>query len=177
MKRRIQFAAATGLRASEQWALRWRHIDLKARTVTVDSRVDAFGQFDTTKTYGGKRTVPLGRTIVSDLLKWKSASKHSGADAFIFPAPVPGFTRHTTFLRLPWNPSLDAAMSNNTGWHSLRHFAVSTWIEAGLQPKAADARRTCNLRNHHEPVWTSFPQAKHCRRNGQIARRLPFDTG
>ncbi|WP_420882153.1 tyrosine-type recombinase/integrase [Rhizobium gallicum] len=22
------------------------------------------------------------------------------------------------------------------GWHALRHFAVSTWIEAGLRPKA-----------------------------------------
>jgi integrase len=35
-----------------------------------------------------------------------------------------------------WNPLIEAAKIEPIGWHALRHFAVSTWIEAGLQPKA-----------------------------------------
>lgn len=136
MKRRIQFAAATGLRASEQWALRWRHIDLKAHTVTVETRVDAFGEFDTTTSEAGKRAVPLAKTMVADLRKWRAASPHSGDDDFVFPDAKGGFTRHTNFIKRKWRPLIEMSKVEDIGWHALRHFAVSTWIEAGLQPKA-----------------------------------------
>ncbi|MDR6635121.1 integrase [Phyllobacterium sp. 1468] len=145
MKRRIQFAAATGLRASEQWALRWRHLDLTGRKLTVETRVDAFGEFDTTKSDSGKRTVPLGKTTAADLAKWRKESKFKGEEDFVFPDSAGGFTRHTNFLRRKLSPLLEAAAEkeksegrkfNPVGWHALRHFAVSKWIEAGLQPKA-----------------------------------------
>ena len=46
----IMFAAATAARAGEQWALRWRHLDLAGAEVTIETRVDVYGEEDTTKT-------------------------------------------------------------------------------------------------------------------------------
>lgn len=133
---RVKFAASTGLRASEQWALRWRHLDLEARTVTVETRVDGFGNFDTTKSDAGKRTVPLSKQLAAELTARREATKFKGAEDFVFADSTGGYTRHTNFTKRRWKPLIQRAAVKDIGWHSLRHFAVSTWIEAGLQPKA-----------------------------------------
>lgn len=57
-------ASATGLRAGEFHALRWRHVDLDKGKLTVETRVDAYGNEDATKTAAGMRTLPLGRGVV-----------------------------------------------------------------------------------------------------------------
>jgi integrase len=135
-KIRIQFAAATGLRASEQWALRWSRVDLQAGKVTVDSRVDAFGNIDVTKSAAGMRTVPIGKAMIEQLAAWRNRSKQKENDGFVFPDSRGGFTRHTNYMKRNWAPLVIAAEVDHIGWHALRHYAVSTWIEAGLQPKA-----------------------------------------
>lgn len=170
---RIQFAAASGLRASEQWALRWHHIDLDAAMVTVETRVDGFGEFDTTKSTAGKRTVPLGKTIVAALREWKAQSKHSKDEDFVFPDARGGFTRHTNFMKRQWKPLIEAAKVKDIGWHALRHFAISTWIEAGLQPKAVQT-----LAGHATFQITMsryghlFPSDNHATAMDQIAAAL-----
>lgn len=135
-KIRVQFAAATGLRASEQWALQWKHVDLAAGKVNVVQRVDAFGGIDTTKSAAGQRSVPLGKNLVTALTSYKEASKHNRDDDFVFPDSRGGFTRHTNHTKRVWLPLVKEAQIEAIGWHALRHFAVSTWIAAGLQPKA-----------------------------------------
>ncbi|NTI15687.1 site-specific integrase [Agrobacterium rhizogenes] len=140
----IMFAAATGLRASEQWALRWSKLDLVAGTVKIDTRVDGFGNFSVTKSEAGTREVPLGKAIVKALKQWREDSKFAGDDDFVFPDSEGGYTRHTNFMKRQWNDDkktgrkgvIGIAEIDNIGWHALRHFAISTWIEAGLSPKA-----------------------------------------
>lgn len=133
---RIMFAAATGLRASEQWALRWSKVDLAAGNVRVDTRVDGFGNFSVTKSEAGTRDVPLGNAVVKALKQWREDSKFSADDDFVFPDSEGGYTRHTNFMKRHWKPLIEKAEIEDIGWHALRHFAVSTWIEAGLSPKA-----------------------------------------
>lgn len=135
-KLRVKFAAVSGLRASEQWALRWRHVDLATGSITVECRVDAYGNIDTTKSAAGKRTVPIGKAIITALTAWKLRSKFPAPDDFVFPDSRGGFTRHTNQTKKYWTPLIEAAEVGPMGWHALRHFAVSTWIEAGLSPKA-----------------------------------------
>lgn len=130
---RVKFAAATGLRASEQWALRWKHVDLDAGRVNVRQRVDAFGNIDTTKSAAGQRSVPIGAHLAEELAAYR---EDASEEDFVFPDARGGFTRHTNFTKRVWNPLVKKAGIEHTGWHSLRHFAVSTWIAAGLQPKA-----------------------------------------
>ncbi|MGN6487246.1 MAG: tyrosine-type recombinase/integrase [Devosia sp.] len=138
---RIQFAATSGLRASEQWALRWRHIDLDAGEVMVESRVDIFGVEDTTKSAAGKRTVPIGKPVVEMLRAYRGDAK---PDDLVFPVVIKRkrpdritftFTRHGNLLRRHFQPLLKRIELPQLGWHALRHFAVSLWIEDGRPPK------------------------------------------
>lgn len=140
---RIRFAASTGLRASEQWALRWRHLDLKGGEITVETRVDKYGDEDTTKTAAGVRTVPLGVGLVTALKAWRATSGHNADDDLVFPNARGGYTDHVNFLHRKFEPlrveeedqpPAPPELSGIT-WHALRHFAISTWIEAGLAPK------------------------------------------
>jgi hypothetical protein len=46
----LLFAASTGARAGEQWATRWRDIDLDDRKLNITRRVDAYGEEGAPKT-------------------------------------------------------------------------------------------------------------------------------
>ncbi len=139
---RIGFAASTGLRASEQWAVRWRHLDLKDGRITVETRVDKYGDEDTTKTVAGVRSVPLGAGLVKALEALRKVTSRKGDDDLVFPNAKGSHTNHVNFLhrkfdplRLPDEERPEAPALTEVTWHALRHYAVSTWIEAGLAPK------------------------------------------
>jgi integrase len=101
---RIMFAAFTGARAGEQWAVRWLHVDFVTRELLVESRVDAWGDEDVTKSEAGMRTIPLGGALVSELRAWKLRSPHSKDDDLIFPNTEGGHVHHTNFLKREWHP-------------------------------------------------------------------------
>ncbi|MBO0132382.1 tyrosine-type recombinase/integrase [Agrobacterium burrii] len=132
---RIEFAARTGLRASEQWALKWKHVDLEKGVISVVQSVDAFGKIDVTKTKAGTRTVPMGKALIADLKQWRTETLYPEDDDYVFPDARGGFTRHTNFVKRVWNIILKEA-GTETGWHGLRHFFVSSMIERGMTPKA-----------------------------------------
>lgn len=140
---RLQFAASTGLRASEQWALRWRHIDLAGGFVRVETRVDRHGQFDTTKSAAGRRDVPLGSAMLGALKTWYAATAFGAVDDLVFPVVLKRRTgnqqatqNHKNFYDRTFLPLVaKVGATGGFNWHSLRHYAVSSWIAAGLQPK------------------------------------------
>lgn len=144
LKTKIIFAAATGLRASEMHALRWDRVDLEKPEIVIDQRVDAYKNLDTTKSEAGIRAVPLGKDVVAALKAWRERTKFAGDDDLVFPNRDGGFMDHKNMLRRTYKPLLEkvakkAKAEGNTfepvGWHALRHFAISTWIEAGLELK------------------------------------------
>ena len=141
-------ASATGLRAGEFHALRWRHFNFAEQEVTIEARVDAYGDEDVTKTAAGMRTLPLSMAVVNALKEWKIRSKHSHSDDLVFPNKRGGYTGHDNMVKrhfLPlfetlaamhdMDPVRHAPAPNRFNWHALRHFAVSCWIDAGLAPK------------------------------------------
>jgi integrase len=137
---KIKFAAASGLRASELHALRWRQIDFVAREVAVDTAVDAYGMVDTTKSHAGVRRIPLASSILVSLKEWRLKTKFASDDDLVFPNTRGGHVAHKNMLRRQFRPLIEALAADNKkfkifGWHGLRHFAISTWIEAGLAPK------------------------------------------
>jgi len=131
----ILLAASTGVRAGEQWALRWRDIDIAAGTLSVERRVDAYGEEGPPKSDAGTRQVPLSSMLLQSLKEWRLRSKFSGNDDLIFPNKKGRYMCHDNLVKRRYKPAQVAAEVLGFNWHSLRHYAVSTWIEAGLAPK------------------------------------------
>jgi integrase len=127
------FAASTGARAGEQWAVRWKDVDLDKGELHISRRVDAYGQEGAPKSTAGVRTVPLSAQLVAALKAWNVRSRFSKPDDLIFPNQRGGHIGHDNLIKRHFAPLFGAGTPFN--WHSLRHFAVPTWIEARLTPK------------------------------------------
>lgn len=142
----LLFAAATGVRAGELHALRWRHVNFDRREVRIETRVDPYGNEDVPKTKAGLRTIPLGSSVLEALRAWRQATRFPGADDLVFPNGLGSYNNHDDMVKrrfLPLFEKLEAAWQQERrndpvprfNWHALRHFAISCWIDAGLPPK------------------------------------------
>ena len=137
---RIRFAAATGCRASEMWALKWSHLDFDAALVKIETRVDRYGEEDVTKTSAGMRDVPMGEALIKALKGWKLRSSFAKPTDLVFPNTKGRHMSHTNFLHRKFDPIFTKLEEEDIeverfNWHALRHYAVSTWIELNLNPK------------------------------------------
>jgi len=141
-------AAATGMRAGEQHALRWRHVNLERGEVKVETRVDVYGDEDVTKTAAGMRDVPLGANVVAVLKEWRLRTKYKEPNDLVFPNLRGRYVSHSAMVKRKFLPLFDKLKEQHAAdpdkypeppipfnWHALRHFAISCWIEAGLSPK------------------------------------------
>jgi integrase len=198
----IIFAAASGLRAGEQHALRWRHIDFDKSEVTVETRVDAYNEEDLPKSEAGLRTVPIGADVLHHLRKWKMRSKWSKPDDLVFPngpkaTSKPrkykaqrymggGYKRHGHMLQDEFYPLFKKLVEQHASdptryppapkqfkWHALRHFAVSCWIEVGLQPKTVQTFvGHATLQMTMDTYGHMFPSDDHAKAMDAIAKGL-----
>jgi integrase len=73
--------------------------------------------------------------LLRSLKEWRLQSKFSGDGDLIFSNRKGGYMGHDNLVKRRYKPTLEAAGVSGINWHSLRHYAVSTWIEAGLAPK------------------------------------------
>lgn len=144
---KLIFAAATGVRAGEFHALRWRHIDFERREVRIEVRVDPYRNEDVPKTVAGIRTIPLGDAVLSELRAWRERTNFKDKDDLVFPNRRGGYYSHRALITWKFAPlfaklaKLWSEQRRNEpietfNWHALRHFAISCWIEAGLPAKA-----------------------------------------
>lgn len=144
----LVFAAASGVRAGEHHALRWHHIDFEAGEVTIESRVDRWGDEDTTKTIAGVRTVPLASSVLMMLKEWRLRSRFAIDEDLVFPNQCGRYQGHGNMVKRIFyplfqkleqlhdqDPDRHPPAPKRFNWHAIRHFAVSTWIEADLKPK------------------------------------------
>jgi integrase len=169
----ILFAAASGVRAGELWALRWRHVDMAAEDVTVETRVDRFKGEDTTKTEAGVRKVPIGSGVMTALKAWRLRSRFSKPDDLVFPNRRGGFVNHDNMMHRVFRPLCRRAGVDGLKWHALRHFAISTWIEAGLSPKTVQTfAGHSSLEMTMDRYGHLFPSEDHKRAFDTIAEAL-----
>lgn len=129
----VWVAAYTGLRAGEQWALRWRDVDTTTRTIRVERTLTSeHGHLtfrDSTKTEGSRRTVTLPAYVANLLAPRRSADPN----ALVFTSPEGAPVRHELFRRRVFNPARAVLPIEKQAmtWHDLRHSAASLLIHRG----------------------------------------------
>lgn len=176
----IIFAASTGVRAGEQWAARWGDIGHNSGELTIGRRVDAYGQEGPPKSSAGLRTVPLSAELVARLREARLASPFKKADDLIFPNSKGKHTSHDNVNRRRFWPIFDALEATSDApapkrfhWHALRHFAVSCWIEAGMQPKTVQTfAGHSDLQTTMDRYGHLFPSDDHRKAMDTIAKGL-----
>ena len=84
---KLIFAVSTGARAGEQWAARWRDVDLEKGGLNVGRRVDAHREEGAPKSTAGVRTVPISGRLTATLKAWKLKSKFKTPDHTYFSQP------------------------------------------------------------------------------------------
>ena len=180
----LLFAASTGARAGEQWAVRWRDVDLDDGKLHVRRRVDAYGEEGAPKSVAGVRTVPISKQLTAMLKAWKLKSKFKGADDLLFPNSESNHIGHDNLVKrhfLPLFDKLELAQKNDPtkpkprrfNWHALRHFAVSCWIEAGFAPKTVQTfAGHASLQVTMDRYGHLFPSEDHKKTMDQIGKDL-----
>jgi integrase len=114
------------------------------------------------------RTVPLSSSLATALKEWRLHSKFSRDEDLIFPNARGGFTDHSNLIKRCFRP-----VAKGANWHSLRHFAVSAWIEAGLTPKTVQTfAGHASLAITMDRYGNLFPSEDHRRAMDGIANDL-----
>ena len=182
----IVFAAFTGARAGEQWAVRCRDVDLGSRTLTISLRVDAYGEEGPPKSVAGVRTVPISGPLAAKLKAWKLKSTFKKPDDLIFPNKKGSHTSHDNLVKRHFGPLFDKLEAEyrddpvnapppprRFNWHGLRHFAVSAWIEQRLTPKTVQTfAGHASLQVTMDRYGHLFPSDDHNKAIDQIAQDL-----
>jgi integrase len=127
-------AGLAGLRASEIRGLRWSDVDLGSKpAVTVAQRADKWAQIGSPKSEAARRTIPLGDPAAHALRAWKLAQPPgrslvfgTGSDR---PDSLPNLRRSVLA------PMLASAGVGHYGLHAFRHYAISSWLAAGIDLK------------------------------------------
>lgn len=142
---RLMFAAVTGVRAGEQGALRWHHINFERGYVQIDTRIDEKLEEDDQgpKSEAGTRKVPLGTPILGELQAWRDRTKYPSDNDLVFPNRKGTFSSHNAMSRDRWRPLVkkvigdwkSVSLGPTYNWHSLRHFTASAWIAQGVNWK------------------------------------------
>ena len=131
----VAVAIHTGLRRSEQFLLRWEHVDFTTGFVTIPRSKS-----------GEARRVPMNETVRSILRSRESRLK----SAWVFPSlsgssPIDG----NNFMHRVFLPALKRAGIDGFRWHDLRHTFASRLVMAGV-----DLRTVQELLGHHNITMT-----------------------
>lgn len=185
MKTEILFAGTAGLRASEHHGLIWKNVDLENGEVHVCHSLDRYGMIKFTKSVAGVRTVPLGSDMTKRLAAWKRKTEFADDEHPVFPNSRGGFMAHNNFLRRLYRPlqsyvaeqaAADGQSYKVFSWHPLRHFAISCWIEFGLQPKTIQTfAGHSSLQVTMDRYGHLFPKESHREAMDQISRNIVVD--
>lgn len=126
----VDLLASTGLRASEAMGLRWQHIDLRRRRITVEIRRHG-REIAPPKTGRSRRIVPISARVAKML---RAEAKRQGGplpEAFVLLSPQGRPLDHHNFMRRTFRPAREAAGVEWAGLHTLRHTCATRLIRGG----------------------------------------------
>lgn len=136
-------AIFSGMRSSELRGLRWQDVDFKRNTISVNQRIDAYGEVGAPKSEAGTRKIPVPPLVINAL---KEHRLRSGGNSLLVFGNDEGVSRtHASIVRSGLIPAMIRAgvvistgevdrngapvmAAKYTGLHSLRHFYASWCI-------------------------------------------------
>src|SRR5262249_45908022 len=108
--------------------------------------------------------------LIAALKAWRLRSKFSKPTDLVFPNKQGRHIGHDNLVKRKFLPLLDGLRFN---WHALRHFAISTWIEAGMTPKTVQTfAGHASLQITMDRYGHLFPSDSHKQAMDQIAKGL-----
>ncbi len=120
----VLLAAATGLRQSELFGLKWRDVDLRRGELSVIRSI-VFGVVGRCKTESSQKPVPLHPLLGEALSTWRKTCKFTEVDDWIFASrlhkgrrPYWGASILRKYIR-PVAATLN--IQKRIGWHTFRH--------------------------------------------------------
>ena len=125
--------AYTGMRFGEACALRWKHVNLLRREITIAESlsITSYGvDFGPTKTHSRRRII-IVRALARLLGDHLTARVSAGPEDLLFTSSSGGPVRGSNFRRRVWKPAVMAIGHENLRIHDLRHTCASLLIDAG----------------------------------------------
>jgi len=132
--------ALAGLRPGEARGLTWQHVNLDAGVIDVRLAADRYDVIGPVKTVAGLRQVPIGSILRAVLTWWRERCPKSEA-GLVFPSEtdkpisVPNLIRRHFAPLQQCTGIVDGEGHPRYTPHTLRHFAVSLWIDEGASIK------------------------------------------
>ncbi|HET6999336.1 MAG TPA: tyrosine-type recombinase/integrase [Solirubrobacterales bacterium] len=146
----FRLLAATGLRVSEAFALRWRDLELDGSRAHVRvRRAYVRGRFGPPKSKYGKRSVPIDHALVAELRARRKDAEWAENDDLVFPATNGEPLRQENVRRRALNPAAEEAGVPWAGFHTFRHSCATRLFAAGRN--AVQVQRWLG---HHSPAFT-----------------------
>jgi integrase len=131
-ERLVVFAALSGLREGELFALRDMNVDPECASVLVEE--GAFkGRATKTKTRSGRRRVHLSR-VARQALREQLMARKPNPSGLVFPSPRGLMWRKDNFMSRVFRPAARRAQIDGLTFHDLRHTCASLMIAAGANP-------------------------------------------
>jgi len=127
---------ALGARRGELGALRWQDCDFEGQTFDVQHSYywRRGGQLKATKTEASAKLLPMHPALRSALLEWKSQSRYSEAEDFVFPSPRFKGRKPLDLgavLKRKIKPAFAKVGITGVGWHTFRHTVGTMLAEMG----------------------------------------------
>ena len=139
----VSVAVYGGLRFGELAGLKRNRVNLLRGRVTVAEtliEISGHATLGPPKTRNGRRTVPLPRSVVTELEAHLTEYADNQNDSFVFTGPEGGPLRRGLFRTRVWVPAVKAADLEGLRFHDLRHTFVALWVDAGVDPQEVSVR-------------------------------------
>jgi integrase len=174
----VLLAAATGLRQSELFGLKWRDVDFQRGELSVIRSI-VFGVVGRCKTESSQKPVPLHPLLGEALLTWKKTCKFTGVDDWIFASRLHKGRRPywgAAILRKCIRPvAATLNIQKRIGWHTFRHTYSTLLRSVGAEFKVMqELMRHSTLRTTMDIYTQAVAPAKHAAQAAVLALFFPM---
>jgi integrase len=176
----VLLAAATGLRQSELFGLKWGDVHIDSEELSVVRSI-VFGVVGRCKTESSQKPVPLHPLLGETLLTWRKGCKFTGADDWIFASRLHKGRRPywgACILRKYIRPvAASLKIQKRIDWHIFRHTYSTLLRSVGAEFKVMqELMRHSTLRTTLDVYTQAVAPAKHAAQAAVLALFFPITT-